>query len=239
MFRAIVIDDEPLAAGVVQEFLASNADFEIVDVQHNGFDGVKAIEKHKPDVVFLDVQMPKINGFEMLELLDEKPAVIFTTAFEEYAVKAFEANAVDYLLKPISPDRFQAAIDKFRSKSGQSSQIASLLDQTKFDRLVLRDEGRIRIVPLHDVKFMNADDDYVKIVTTDKNYLKKTTLTSYESKLPAESFCRVHRSYLVNIEFITRIDPYEKNGHRAILKTGEKIPVSGSGYQRLKQVLGI
>lgn len=240
MIKTIIIDDEPLACQVIREFLDEHPSFEVVSICHDGFEGVKAIAGHKPDLIFLDVQMPKINGFEMLELLDELPAVIFTTAFEEFAIQAFEANAVDYLLKPFSRERFDKAIAKYLEQPLKSTpEISKLTGNQSLNRIVIRDGGRIRILALRDISVLEADDDYVKIRVADGAFLKKVTLKHYEDQLPPDQFVRIHRSFIVNVGHITRIDPYEKTSHLAILKDGTRLPVSKAGYQRLKEVLGV
>lgn len=240
MIKTLLIDDEPLACAVVQEYLSSHPEFEIVGKCHDGFQGAKMIQELNPDLVFLDVQMPKISGLEMLELLDEIPPVIFTTAFEEYALKAFEASAVDYLLKPFSQERFDTAISKFKTNSaGLKTQVEKLVGAQSTNRIVLKDNGRIRIIPLAEVLMLEADDDYVKIITKDGSFMKKVTLTHYEETLPAAQFVRIHRSFMVNVAEVTRIDPYEKTSHIVVTKSGHKLQVSKSGYQKLKEVLGI
>jgi two-component system LytT family response regulator len=239
--RAIIIDDEPLARGLIQEYLLSHNTIEIVETCGDGFDGIKAIQKWKPELIFLDIQMPKINGFEMLELIEEPPQVIFTTAFDEYAIKAFEAHAVDYLLKPFSKERFDKAIQKVTQQQANSIESThSLLAATPVNnRIVVKDGGKIKIIPLQQIQYIEAADDYVKIVTADGNFLKKKTMQYFEDNLPAQQFVRVHRSFIVNIQLITRIDIYEKDSHLALLSTGAKLPVSKAGYARLKEVLGI
>lgn len=245
--RVILIDDEPLARAIVKEYLKNWPELDIVQECNDGFEGVKAITQHKPDLIFLDIQMPKINGFEMLELLEQAPSVIFTTAFDDYAIKAFEEHAVDYLLKPFTRERFDKAVQKWldqiqKSKGSQHSneQFESL--QSKFpknDRIVVKTGNKIKIIPLSDVLFLEADDDYVKIHTPEGSFLKNKTLTHFEKLLGESNFVRVHRSFIVKINEITRIDPYEKDSHLAILKTGEKIPVSKTGFPKLRQVLGL
>lgn len=245
--RVILIDDEPLARSIVKEYLKNWPELEIVQECNDGFEGVKAIAQFKPDLIFLDIQMPKINGFEMLELVEQAPAVIFTTAFDEYAIKAFEEHAVDYLLKPFTRERFDKAVQKYiglekRSESNHiyKEQIENL--QTSFpknDRIVVKTGNKIKIIPLSDILFLEADDDYVKIHTPEGSFLKNKTLTHFEKLLGETNFVRVHRSFIVKINEITRIDPYEKDSHLAILKTGEKIPVSKTGFPKLRQALGI
>ena len=249
MKQALIIDDEPLARMVVQEYIRDYAEINVVQECGDGFEGMKAIMQYQPDIIFLDVQMPKINGFEMLELLDNPPAVIFTTAFDEFAIKAFEAHAVDYLLKPFSKERFKKAVDKFLAQSGapiaqQQKQTENLLDavaeaQVQHDRIVVKTGTKVKIIPVHDVLYLEADDDYVSIHTAEGSFLKNKTMSFFEKALDARQFVRIHRSYIVSIDQITRIDPYEKDSHIAILKSGAKVPVSKSGYVKLKQVLGI
>lgn len=244
MNKVVIIDDEPLAREVVKEYLMSFPELEVVAECGDGFEAVKAIAAHEPDLIFLDIQMPKISGFEMLELLDEPPAVIFATAFDEFAIKAFEANAIDYLLKPFSEERFASAVRKYiEQRADQRRKLPELLDSVQRDaplqRIVIRDGSKIKIVPLHEVVMLEAADDYVKIHTAGGVYLKKKTMSSFEDALPDTQFVRVHRSYIVNISQITRIDPMEKENHVALLKAGARVPVSKSGYQKLKTCLDL
>ncbi len=244
MYKVIIIDDEPLAATIVQEYLSNYADFEVVQTCQNGFEGLKAIQRIQPDLIFLDVQMPKLNGFELLELLDEQHSVIFTTAFDAYAMKAFDAHAVDYLLKPFSEDRFAQAIKKFKSTQESSNLSEMLKDEVlthseSAHRVVVKVRNEIKIIPIKDVKYIQANDDYVDIHTGEGKFLKNKTLTHFEKVLPNDVFVRVHRSYIVSVDQITKIDPYEKDSYVVILKTGEKIPVSKTGLPKLKAILGI
>lgn len=241
MIKTLIIDDEPLAASIVQEFLANFPQFELVGVCQNGFQGLKAIQEHEPDLIFLDVQMPKITGFEMLELLDEPPAVIFTTAFDQYALKAFDAMAIDYLLKPFSQERFNQAIDKFLAQQSGAEESTQKLNELaeKRNRLVVRVKNEIKIIPTHEVSFFEAEDDYIAIHTATGKYLKKMTMKSLEEALDAAKFVRVHRSYLINLNEITKIEPYERDNYLVLLRGGEKVPVSKTGYSRLRQVLGL
>ena len=239
---AIIIDDEPLARSMIKEYLEAYPNIELLQECGDGFEGIKAIQQHQPDLIFLDIQMPKINGFEMLELIDHPPAVIFTTAFDEYAIKAFDIHAADYLLKPFSKERFDKAIQKMISqKSNVAAVIADIALQapTNNNRIVVKDNGKIKIIPLQQVQYMEAADDYVKIFIAEGNFLKKKTMQYFEDSLPAADFIRIHRSYIVNAHLITRITPYEKDSHLAILTTGFQLPVSKAGYNKLKQVLGI
>jgi two-component system LytT family response regulator len=240
--KAIIIDDEPLARMIIKEYLLDFPVIEIVEECNDGFAGIKAIQQHQPDLIFLDIQMPKINGFEMLELIDNPPIVIFTTAFEEYAIKAFDAHAADYLLKPFSKERFDKAIQKMTLQKSNSAQVVAataLQSIIPANRIVLKDNGKIKIIPLPQVQYLEAADDYVKIYTTEGNFLKKQTMQYFEESLPQQEFIRIHRSYIVNAQLITRITPQDKETHLAMLTNGAMLPVSKAGYARLKQVLGI
>ena len=242
MHKVIIIDDEPLARQLISALLKPHANFNIVAECADGFEGFKAIQENEPDIIFLDVQMPKLNGFEMLELLDTPPSVIFTTAFDEYALKAFEANAIDYLLKPITKERFDAAINKWLLQKPDAQLKQTSLPTNVYEgyqhRIVLKDNGNIRIVPAQDINYLEANDDYVKIVTGERSYLKKSTLSQLEQSFDPKQFVRAHRSYLIPVSKIVRIEPYEKESHIAIMQCGAKIPVSKSGMTRLKSVLG-
>jgi len=240
--KVILIDDEPLARSIVAEYLMKFPQAEIVAECGDGFEGVKAIMQHKPDLIFLDVQMPKINGFEMLELVESPPDVIFTTAFDEYAMKAFEAHAIDYLLKPFSAERFAKAMDKVLSREKKESMEALSLEvkqPEERNRIVIREGSNIRIIPVHEVHYMEAYDDYVKIFTAKEMLLKKKTMSFYEQALDAAQFVRVHRSYIIQLSQLTKVEPLEKDTHLAVLKSGAKIPLSKSGYTKLKTILGI
>lgn len=246
MYKVVIIDDEPLARAVVKECLLQHPQLEIAEECGNGFEGFKAIQQHNPQLVFLDVQMPKITGFEMLELIDKPPHIIFTTAYDEYAIRAFEANAVDYLLKPFSQDRFNKAIAKWEDMIGkpESAATGSLLKQVsghpaQQQRIVVKTGTKIKIIPLQEVHYLEASDDYVKIVTAAGTFLKKSTMSYYEQVLNPTQFVRTHRSYMINLQEITRIDPYEKENHIAILRSGATVPVSKSGYPKIKAILGL
>jgi len=246
MSKIIIIDDEPLARSITKEYLQKHPELEIMQECNDGFEGLKAIQEHQPDLIFLDIQMPKITGFEMLELLDQPPSVIFTTAFDEYAIKAFEAHAIDYLLKPFNQERFDKAIAKWKEQKVNSTEKATqdLLESasqspSQNHRIVVKNGSKIKIIPVHDVQYLEAADDYVKIHTSEGYFLKNKTMTHFENTLDKEQFVRSHRSYIVNVQHITRIDPYEKDNHVAILRSGVKVPVSRSGYGKLKEVLGL
>ena len=247
MIKAILIDDEPLARSIVREYLQAHPGIDVIQECNDGFEGIKAITQHKPDLVFLDIQMPKINGFEMLELIEQPPSVIFTTAFDEYAMKAFETHAIDYLLKPFSKERFDKAIHKWyqqRQEPAIKNTPATLLQEDirqpeERNRVVVREGGNIRIIPVHEIQYVEAYDDYVKIYTQKEMFLKKKTMSFYEQSLNADQFVRVHRSYIIQLSQLTRIEPMEKDSYVALLKSGTRIPLSKTGYARLKTVLGL
>ena len=247
MIKVVLIDDEFLARTIVKEYLQNYPGLEIVAECNDGFEGLKAIQQHNPDLIFLDIQMPKINGFEMLELIDNPPSVIFTTAFDEYAIQAFETHAIDYLLKPFSKDRFDKALQKWlqvHNSQPQVQQTRTMLEsmtasEVKNNRIIIKDGAKIKIIPVSQVNYLEAADDYVKIHTPDAVFLKNKTMQLFEQQLDQRQFVRIHRSYIINIALITRIDPYEKDSHLVLLSNGSKLPVSKSGYLKLKQVLGI
>lgn len=246
MIKALIIDDEPLARNIIKEYLLAYPQIEVVEECGNGFEGLKAITEHQPQLIFLDIQMPKITGFELLELLEEMPAIIFTTAFDEFALKAFESNAIDYLLKPFSEERFNKAVDKFLSNNNTQSQplqeISEYVAQqnsTQNERIVVKIGNKIKVISIYDISYLAADDDYVKITTPEGDFLKNQTLSFFEKNLNPNLFVRVHRSYIIKIDQINKIESYEKDSHIVILKSGEKIPVSKTGYPKLKAVLGI
>lgn len=246
MIKVVIIDDEPLARSIVREYLATYPEVEICAECGDGFEGLKAITQHKPFLIFLDIQMPKISGFEMLELVENPPAIIFTTAFDEYAMKAFEFHALDYLLKPFSKDRFDKAMKKWIAlhKDGRTQLLSPALHETvkqpeERTRIVVREGGNIRIVPIGEVNYIEAYDDYVKIFTSKEMFLKKKTMGYYEQTLEANQFVRVHRSFMIQLNQLTKIEPLEKETYQVLLKSGAKIPVSKSGYTRLKEALGM
>ena len=242
MTKAIIIDDEPLARSIIKEYLQPYTNIVLAEECSDGFEGLKAIQQYQPDLIFLDIQMPKINGFEMLELVDNPPLVIFTTAFEEYAIKAFDAHAADYLLKPFSKERFDKAIQKMLLQKNNLAQVVTataLQAPSQSSRIVVKDNGKIKIIPLQQVHYIEAADDYVKIFTAEGSFLKKKTMQYFEDSLPQQEFIRIHRSYIVSAQLITRITPYEKESHIALLTTGAQLPVSKAGYSKLKTVLGI
>jgi len=245
MLKVIVIDDEPLARSLLKKYLSEIEGIEIVGEYENGFEGLKGIAKLKPDLIFLDIQMPKLNGFEMLELLDELPHVIFVTAYDQYAVKAFERNAIDYLLKPFSPDRLNASINKVKELTGKPTEMPELKEfireheeqEETIDRIAVKTGTKIKIIYNDEVEYLEAQDDYVMIYTSEGKYLKQKTMKFFETHLPAQSFIRVHRSYIVRIDFVSQIELYEKDSYIIKLKNNQTIPVSKAGYNRLRNAL--
>ncbi len=242
-FGVIIVDDEDLARHVLRELLQSHEDIQVLAECTNGFEAVKAITEHKPDLVFLDVQMPKLTGFDVLELIDAKVAVIFVTAYDQYAMRAFEVHAVDYLLKPIGKERFDAALDRARSNIGAKKPSAYEIGasarppQQFLDRLVVRDGSRVTLIPVAKLEYVEAQDDYVALAANGAKHLKQQTIASMEAALDPRRFVRIHRSYIVNLERVTRIEPYGKDSKLAILTDGTRLPVSKAGYTRLKSLL--
>ncbi|MBL7909658.1 MAG: response regulator transcription factor [Bacteroidia bacterium] len=245
MIKVILIDDEPLARQIVKEYLSAFKQVEIVAECGDGFEAVKAIQQHDPALIFLDIQMPKINGFETLELLEKKPAVIFTTAFDEYALKAFEQNAVDYLLKPFNQERFEKAVKKFIEnvpeketyKKMEQLESVSKKHTEEAHRVVVKNGTSILILPTSQIIYIEAYDDYVKIFNNETFYLKKKTMSYYEEVLDPDQFVRVHRSFILNLNYLTKIEALDKNNNLALLKNGAKIPLSRSGYSKLRETL--
>jgi two-component system LytT family response regulator len=250
MLKAIIVDDEELARQVLREYLQKLSDVTIAAECANGFEAVKAIAELKPDIVFLDIQMPKLDGFEVLELTDSPVAVIFVTAYDQYAMRAFEAHAVDYLLKPFSEARMQSAVDRARERVSHAAsnsplavnpaelaQAARPPDQ-KLERIVVKDGTRVHILPVGKLDYVEAQDDYIGIHSEKRTYLKQQTISGIEGQLDPKRFVRIHRSYIVNIERIARIEPYTKDSRVAVLSDGTQLPVSRSGHGKLKTLLG-
>lgn len=242
MIKTLIVDDEPLAAGLVKEFLSAYPQFEVVAICHDGFEALKAIQLFQPELIFLDIQMPKITGFELLELLENPPAVLFTTAFDQYAVQAFDVKGIDYLVKPFSEARFAQAIERFLSQQ-KTKTVPEAVDypvsEERNKRIVVRVKNEIKIIQTHEVRYFEAEDDYISIHTQEGKFLKKMTMKQLEESLDPEKFARVHRSYLVNLQEVAGLEPYEKESYLLRLRSGQKIPVSKSGYARLRQVLGL
>lgn len=245
--RAVIVDDEELARQVLREFLSSHDDVEIAAECANGFEAVKAVSDLKPDLVFLDIQMPKLDGFEVLELIGPGAAVIFVTAYDSYAIKAFEVHAVDYLLKPVGAERFEAALKRAKERLGgklpqhtlpPAELAAAARPPSQYlDRIPVRDGTRVSIIPVAKLDYAEAQDDYVALASEGKKHLKQQTISSLEAALDPSRFLRIHRSYIVNLERVARVEPYGKDSHVAVLANGAQVPVSKAGYTRLRTFL--
>jgi two-component system LytT family response regulator len=256
-FRVVIVDDEELARQVLREFLTAHPEIEIAAECANGFEAVKSVAELKPDLVFLDVQMPKLDGFEVLELIGTAAAVIFVTAHDNYAIRAFEVHAVDYLLKPFGCDRFEAALTRAKNRlsSASSAAISPTAQPARpapspselaaaarppaqyLDRIPVRDGTRVFIIPIAKLDYAEAQDDYIALCSESKKHLKQQTISSLESALDPSRFLRIHRSYIVNLERVARIEPYGKDSHVAVLHNGTQLPVSRAGYARLREFL--
>ncbi len=241
IMNVILVDDEPLARKLIRGFLQSDSRFAVVAECGDGFEAIKAIKQLKPDLIFLDVQMPRLNGFEILELLDEPPPIIFTTAFDEYAIKAFEAGAIDYLLKPISPERFDKAIQRLFSQNTSSKIAVPALNAnwSGTQRIVVKNGADVRIIPLNELVYIESMDDYVKLHTEKERHLKKQPLQQFEDQLQSSGFVRIHRTILLNTAYLQKIEPMGKDQYVALLRNGQQLPISRQGYQRLKLSLGV
>jgi len=246
--KTIIVDDESLARDLVRNFLSDDSDIEIIGEYSDGFQALKAINSLNPDLVFLDVQMPKLTGFEMLELLDEACNIVFTTAYNEYAIKAFEHNAIDYLLKPFSKERFKDAMLRAKERIVNVSRNREAIEKLKkhndsstelLSRIVVKSRNKIDVIAVSKIRYFEAQDDYVMIYTNDGRHLKQKTMKYFESHLDENEFCRIHRSYLVRIDQIAQLQPYEKDQWIVILKTGESLKVSRNGFKLLKYQLEI
>jgi len=244
--KTVIIDDETPAREIIKYYLKEVESIELIGECADGFSGLKLISNMKPDLVFLDIQMPRLTGIELVEVLTEKPEIIFTTAYDQFAIRAFELNAVDYLMKPFPKRRFldavNKAIEKIRSGTGNIEPASQLLAKkpepsSPFNRIVVRKGNAINLIPVEQIKYVEAQDDYVMIYHSAGKALKQQTMKYCEENLSKTDFIRVHRSYIVRVEEIKRIEPYGKDNHIAILQSGDKLPVSRSGYKHLKEKL--
>jgi two-component system LytT family response regulator len=242
--RVAIVDDEPLARAVIREYLAAAAGIDIVAECANGFEAVKVVSELRPDLLFLDVQMPKLDGFEVLELVGRDVAVVFVTAYDQYAIRAFEVHAVDYLLKPFSPERLGEALARARDRlqRGERAPAAELAasarpSSSRAGRVLVRDGPRVHVLPIEKVVYVQAQDDYVSYRCEGKDYLKEQTLAQAEAALDPARFIRIHRSYLLNLECLARIETGERENRVAILTDGRRLPVSRTGYARLSKRL--
>jgi two-component system LytT family response regulator len=240
--RTIIIDDEELARTLIRNYLKDQNEIDIIAECENGFDGVKTISELEPDLIFLDIQMPKLNGFELLELVDDPPEVIFITAHNEHAIRAFEMNAVDYLLKPYSRERLLDAVNKARQRiaagTGRQGKMERLISEPLSDsleRIVVKSGSRIRVIPVEQINYIEAQDDYVMVYTNEGKYLKKGTMKYFEDNLDENSFVRVHRSYIVRIDQVTMIEPYSRENYVMKLKNGTQIRISRSGFKNIRE----
>ncbi len=240
---AIIVDDEQLARAVVREHLSPHSEIEILAECANGFEAVKLISELKPDLLFLDIQMPKLNGFEVLELIEHTPAVIFITAYDQYALKAFDVHAVDYLLKPFTQERFDAALLRATSQIERAhSSVQDLVREVRkrdqpLERILIKEGATVRVLAADAIDYVEAQDDYVSFHSGDKQYLKHQSLSDLESQLDQTRFVRIHRSYILQIDRLSKLEPYSKDNRMAVLKNGTQLPVSRSGYERLKGLL--
>lgn len=242
--RIIIVDDEMLARGVVREYLSGHADVEIVAECANGFEAVKAIAELSPDLVLLDIQMPKLDGFEVAELAGDKTRYIFATAYDQYAIRAFEFHALDYLLKPFSQERFDQALAHARANLGKGGDaaVAQLVRDAAarnkpLCRVLIRDGAKVHVINAERIEHIEAQDDYVQIRAEGKSYLKNQRLAELEEQLDGGQFLRIHRSWIVNIAFVDRIEQATRDSHVAVLKDGSRIPISRSGYQKIRAVI--
>jgi len=242
-FGALIVDDEDLARLVIRELLSAHPEIEILGECANGFEAVKAVTERRPDLIFLDVQMPRLTGFDVLELIGTDVPVIFVTAYDQYAMRAFEVHAVDYLLKPVGKERFEAALERAKSRLGEKMPAAQELaaaarpPQQFLERLVVKDGTKVTLIPIAKLDYAEAQDDYVALASQGKKHLKQQTIASLEACLDPNGFVRIHRSYIVNLERVARIEPYGKDSRLAILADGTRLPVSRAGYARLKSLL--
>ena len=245
-YKAIIIDDEKPARDIIRTFLKDFAEVEMITECSDGFAGLKAIQDLKPDLVFLDIQMPKLTGFEVLELIENPPLIIFSTAYDQYAIRAFEMNATDYILKPYSRERFGQAVNRALGKlqSGVSLQpelqkIIQSADEKDelLQRIAVKSRHKVHVIGVSEILYLEAEGDYVMIHTKDGNYLKEKTMKYFETHLEPEKFIRIHRSFIVNAESIERIELYDKESYSVLLKNGASLRASSSGYKLLKQIL--
>ena len=240
--RAVIVDDEELARGFLREMLRAHPEIEIAAECANGFEAVKAIAETRPGLLFLDIQMPKLDGFEVLELIDPGPAVVFVTAYDQYAMRAFDAHAVDYLLKPFGAERFERALERAKSRLGEKlpPQLLSAVrgPAGRPQRMVVRDGTRVHVIPIDKLDYVEAQDDYVALHSAGRSYLKQQPIAEVEALLDPARFVRIHRSAIVNLERVARIEPYGKESRVAVLGDGTQLPVSRTGYTRLLEAMG-
>ena len=247
-FKALIIDDEPPARQVIREFVSGFSEIEILEEFSDGFSGLKGIQDLKPDLVFLDIQMPKLTGFELLDLLDDPPLIIFSTAYDEYALKAFELNAVDYLLKPYARERFEKAVrkalDAIQKEEPPKEQVKKVLETVSdqpgtLNRIAVKVRRKVYVIPVKEISYIEADGDYVTLHVKGERYLKEKTMKYFESHLDPAQFVRIHRSSIINVDFMDKIEYYDKESHMVLMKDGTRLKASTSGYRALKEVLNL
>jgi len=240
--RVVIVDDEPLARAMVRQCIAAHPGVDVVAECANGFEAVKAVAELAPDLLFLDVQMPKLSGFEVLELIGRDAAVIFTTAYDQYALRAFEVHAVDYLLKPFSNARLAQALDHARRSTAGPAPVQALVQAAQvrhrpLERILIRDGARVHVVPTRDVDYIEAQDDYVQVAALGRHYLKNQRLSELEAQLDPAQFLRIHRSWIVNLAALVRIEPLGRDSHCAVLRGDVRVPISRSGYQKVRELV--
>ena len=242
--RVVIVDDEKLARSLLREYLQKHSDVEIVAECANGLEAVKAVTEQKPDLIFLDIQMPRLDGFEVLDLVGDEVNVIFVTAYDKYALRAFDVHAVDYLLKPFSQERLAEALDHARVKIVRNERLpvaeltAAARPGAKLKRVLIRDGSHVHVIPVSKIDYIEAQDDYVAYRSEGKQYLKQQTLSDVEATLDNSRFIRIHRSYILNVDRLAKLELYAKDSHAAILRDGTRLPVSRTGYSRLSALLG-
>ncbi|MGH7741833.1 MAG: LytR/AlgR family response regulator transcription factor, partial [Candidatus Eiseniibacteriota bacterium] len=246
--RTLIVDDEAPARALLREYLSAEPDVEVVAECANGFDALKRIGEMSPDLVLLDVQMPKLDGFEVLDLIEQAPAVVFVTAYDEYALKAFDVHAVDYVMKPVGRERLSEALAQVRERMAGGGAPAPLPPPAALaaaarapgrfvERLLVRDGANVHVIPVERVDWIEAQDDYAGIRSEGKTYLKPQPLAELAAGLDPARFVRIHRSYVLNVERLARLELYAKDSRVAILKDGKQLPVSRSGHARLRELL--
>lgn len=242
--KVVIVDDEDLARSLVREFLTAFPNIEIVAECANGFEAVKAVTELQPHLIFLDIQMPKLSGFEVIELLEQPPPVIFVTAYDQYALQAFDVHAVDYLLKPFGRDRFDEALNRVirqldtnYSKNIKEVAASAMPKHQRLERILIKEGSKVLVIPIEKIDYIEAQDDYVSFRADGKSHLKFQRLAELETLLDNRCFVRIHRSYILNIERLSKIELYAKDSRNAILKDGTNLPVSRTGYDKLKELL--
>ena len=243
--RTIIVDDEKFARDALREALGNYPAVEVINQCKNGYEALKSIKKDRPDLVFLDVRMPELSGFDVLDLIEDQPVlVVFVTAYDEYAIKAFEKNAVDYILKPVNRKRLDISIQRIRDQIGnhRPQPLRDLLDthhaqNAPIQRILVKIGTNAYVLFVRDIIYFQAADDYVRIHYQDRSFLKYETLSRLETLLDPDTFCRIHRSYIININYLAKMEPYGKDNHIAIMRNRDKIPISKKGFKKLQSLI--